>query len=103
MKKLMVNNITTKHTEVKMSNYIIQTKIEVIDNNLFELTGKEDSMLIDIAINLNDITAVRQTVIEEAIVEKGQCRVYLRCGEDFCIYSSYETILNLMIKGGQDE
>jgi len=84
-----------------MPNYIIQTKIEVIDNNLFELTGKEDSMLIDIAINLNDITAVRQTV-NEAIVEEGQCRVYLRCGEDFCIYSSYETILNLMIKGGQD-
>jgi hypothetical protein len=86
-----------------MSNYIIQAKIEVIDNNLFELTGKEDSMLIDIAINLNDITAIRQKVNEEGIVEEGQCIVYLKCGENFTIFSSYETILLLMIKGGQDE
>ena len=82
---------------MKESNFIF-TKIEVFDNKLKELTGEEYLSPVNMCFNLNDITAIRETIEDgDTDVSKNRCVIYLKSGESFIIDTPYETLLNYHI------
>jgi hypothetical protein len=83
-----------------MKAKMIRTQIDIFNRKLEEI-GIEKLITIDISIRLEDITAYRQYVdLDEFEINPNRCVVYMKSGEVFIIYTTYETINNLLIYEG---
>jgi len=76
---------------------IIETQIEVVDRKQQELTGVEEIMYVKLAFNSDDISAVRQVIDDNDYeVNRKKCQIYLKSGEYFTIYTTYEYVLEVI-------
>lgn len=83
-----------------MNAKLIETQIDIFNRKLEEI-GIEKSILVDISIKLEDITAYRQFIdLDEFEINLDRCIVYMKSGEVFVIHTPYEIIQKLVIYEG---
>lgn len=73
---------------------IIQTTIEIYNTELEDM-GIDSTMPVKFSVDLNEICAVREH-IEKGKTEPhhGKCVIYLKSGETFIVYLSYDYVLS---------
>lgn len=72
-----------------------QTKIDLVDNTLKELTGTESCVSVEMLINTDEIYAVRRTINSDTLeIEPDECVIYMKSGENFVIKESYKKVLS---------
>ena len=73
---------------------IIQTTIEIYNTELDDL-GIESLMPVRFSVDPNEICAVREHAEKgETELSLNKCVIYLKSGESFIVYLSYDYVLN---------
>lgn len=71
-------------------SHTLKSKIEIVNNKLSEITGKDHVMMADIVIDFNEIVAIREQAHDDSSeISPDMCTVYLRSGEFFYLYTPY--------------
>lgn len=77
----------------------IKTHIELVNMKEVELTGVERVMYGELIFELNQVAAIRETIIDdESEPDPKRCGVYLKTGEYFNIFTPYKEIAKLFME-----
>lgn len=73
---------------------IIQTTIDIYNTELEDM-GIDSTMPVRFSVDLNEICAVREHIEKgETEPHHGKCVIYLKSGESFIVYLSYDYVSN---------
>jgi len=74
---------------------ILETKLELYNKKILELTGDDTSFLCDFIVDTKEICAARPSFDDDGEEEEG-CLIYLKSGESFIIKLSYNFISTII-------
>lgn len=78
---------------------VISTSIEVVNRKYEELTGQEQVMHVRLVFDINDVSAIRETIDDDDTEPNpDKCQIYLKCGEYFTIFTPYKLLVELWQK-----
>ena len=74
----------------------IETEIFLENKDLLEL-GVHSEITARMLLNVEDISAIRESVDDEGEVIENECTIYLLSGSAFTVNTSYEEIKNKLL------
>ena len=75
-----------------MAKHFFASKIELINKEHEDLGIDISTKYVSIIINLDDVSAFRQTMDDDMEINNEQTTLYMKSGETFTIQTPYKTI-----------